>query len=166
MNSDSYIECMVKRRTPGYLLFLKYLLIGLTVVAALASFLFGVYAFVVAVIFGVAAYFFGIHIDVEYEYLYLDKEITIDKVMHKEKRKRVATYELSKIEIMAPIKSYRLDGYKNRQVKTVDISSQVEAMPDKRYVFFYNGDQKVIFEPNEELTALLKKLEPWKVYTD
>ena len=166
MNSDSYIECMVKRRTPGYQLFLKYLLIGLTIVAGLACFLFGVYAFVVAVIFGVAAYFFNIHIDVEYEYLYLDKEITVDKVMHKEKRKRVDAYELSKIEIMAPIKSYRLDGYKNRQVKTVDVSSNTESMPDKRYVFFYNGDQKVIFEPSDELTALLKKLEPWKVYTD
>ena len=31
----------------------------------------------------------------EYEYLYLDRELTIDKVMAKTRRKRVAVYQLT-----------------------------------------------------------------------
>ena len=102
----------------------------------------------------------------EYEYLYLDKEITVDRVFHKSRRKRFATYEVDKIEIMAPIKSYHLDGYKNRQWKEVDLSSRVENQPDTRYVFFYDGNQKIIFEPNEALVKCVKNVAPRKVFMD
>lgn len=164
--SESYVECMVARKTPSWQLFLKYLLIGLTVICALASFVIGVTAFIAAVAVGVGAYFFNIYSDVEYEYLYLDKEITVDKVLHKSKRKRVAVYELEKIEIMAPIKSYHLDNYKNRQGKVTDLSSGVENQPDTRYVFFYNGTEKIIFEPNVELVKIAKNVAPRKIFLD
>ena len=143
--SESYVECMVARRTPSVQLFLKYLLYLLTGLVFFASFMFGVVAFIIAVVIGVGAYFVTIYTDVEYEYLYLDKEIVVDKVLHKQKRKRVATYEVEKLEIMAPFKSYHLDSYKNRQAKVVDISSGVENQPDTRYIFFNNGEQNVIF---------------------
>ena len=164
--SESYVECMVARKTPGVLLLCKYVLIGLTVVAFFASFLFGNILFFAAIALGVAAYFVGIFIDVEYEYLYLDKEITVDRVFHKSRRKRFATYEVDKIEIMAPIKSYHLDGYKNRQWKEVDLSSRVENQPDTRYVFFYDGNQKIILEPNEALVKCVKNVAPRKVFMD
>ena len=164
--SESYIEYMVARKTPGIYLFLKYLLIGLTAVAVFAMFLFGIWAFLVAVALGVGAYFLSIYIDVEYEYLYLDKEITVDKVLHKQKRKRVATYSVDKIEIMAPIKSYHLDNYNHRQDKVTDLSSGIENMPDTRYVFYYDGNQKIIFEPNEAFVKIVKNVAPRKVFMD
>lgn len=164
--SESYVEWMVARKTPAIFLFLKYLLIGLAVVAFFASFLFGTVAFIVAIVFGVGAYFEMIYTDVEYEYLYLDKEITVDKVLHKTRRKRVATYEVGKIEIMAPLRSYHLDDYKNRQAKVLDFSSGVVNQPDTRYVFFYNGEQKVIFEPNEAMVKCVKNVAPRKVFLD
>ena len=46
----------------------------------------------------------------------------MDKVMAKAKRKRVATYSIDRLEILAPIKSYHLDNYKNRNVKVKDYS--------------------------------------------
>lgn len=164
--SESYVECMVARKTPGWQMFVKYLLIGLTVVCVLFSFALGVTAFIAAIALGVGAYFFGMYTDIEYEYLYLDKEITVDKVLHKSKRKRVAVYELEKIEIMAPIKSYHLDNYKNRTGKVVDLSSGVENKPDKRYVFFYNGTEKIIFEPDVELVKIAKNVAPRKIFLD
>ena len=39
--------------------------------------------------------------DIEYEYLYLDKEITIDKIMAKTRRKRVLSISVDKIEILS-----------------------------------------------------------------
>jgi len=122
--------------------------------------------FIVAILCGVGAYFANGQCDIEYEYLYLDKEITIDKVMNKAKRKRVAVYELDKIEIFAPIKSYQLDGYKNRTAKEVDYSSRKEELPDRRFVFFYDGTTKVILEPNAEMVKALKNVAPRKVFTD
>ena len=162
---ESYVECMVAQKTPGYKLFLKYLLIGLTIVAALAMFVIQ-YAFLVAIALGVGAYFYSNRMDIEYEYLYIDKEIVVDRIYHKVKRKRFATYSVEKIEIMAPIKSYHLDDYKNRQVKVYDISSAVENQPDRRYVFFYEGSQKIIFEPNEAFVKAVKNVAPRKTFLD
>lgn len=164
--NESYVECMVASKTPGYFVFLRYLLIGLTVVCGLGMFVLGEILFIVAIVFGVGAYFLGMYTDVEYEYLYLDKEISVDKIFHKTKRKHYATYELDKIEIMAPFHSYRLDNYKNRQAKVVDISSRVEEKPDKRYVFFYEGSQKIIFEPNETMIKVMKNISPRKIFSD
>lgn len=165
--SESYVECMVARRTKPIESFVKYVLYGLTGFAILGALFTSILVFFIAAIaLGVGSYFFSLYTDIEYEYLYLDKEIVVDKVLKKSKRKRVATYELEKIEIFAPIKSYHLDSYKNRQAKVVDISSGVENMPDKRYVFFYNGEQKVIIEPNEELVKIMKNVAPRKVFSD
>ena len=43
--------------------------------------------------------------DIEYEYSYCDKEISVDKIMGKEKRKNLATYQLEKMELLAPSNS-------------------------------------------------------------
>ena len=115
---------------------------------------------------GVAAYFVYLNADLEYEYLYLDKEITIDKVMAKSKRKKVAKYEVERMEILAPIKSWHMDGFKNRTVKTVDYSSGVENQPDLRYVMYYEGNLKVILEPSMEMVKAIKNIAPRKVFMD
>ena len=165
--SESYVECMVARRTPGWQAFLKYVLVFLTILAVLASFLgLGIIAFIVAIGLGVGAYFVTLNTDLEFEYLYLDKEITVDKIMHKSKRKRVAVYSLEKIEILAPIKSYHLDSYKNRELKTLDYSCGFEDQPDKRFVFIYEGGTKVIFQPTDEFVKVVKNVAPRKVFTD
>ena len=153
--SDAYYECMVQRKTPAYMIFLKWVLIILTVLSALVSFI------------GLPLIYFTVtYTDVEFEYLYLDKEITVDKVFHKSKRKRVKVYSLDKIEIMAPLKSWHLDSYKNRTFKVVDLSSGVEDMPEKRYTFYYNGEEQVIFEPDDHFIKMVKNVAPRKIFTD
>ena len=123
-------------------------------------------AMIIAVLLGVAGYFVYLNSDVEYEYLYVDKELTVDKVMAKSRRKRVATYDLGKIEILAPIKSWHLDNYKNRTDKTVDYSSGEEKQPDRRFAFFYDGKQRVLIEPNEEMIKAMQTVAPRKVFKD
>ena len=164
--SESYVEVMVQRKPSGAMLFLKYLLIGLAVVLFFASFIFSNFAIILAIACGVGAYFVGMYASIEYEYLYLDKEITIDKVMNKSKRKRVGVYQVDKMEILAPLKSYHLDSFRNRQVKELDYSSGIAGQPETRYCFYYEGSQKIIFEPNEELIKLVKNVAPRKVFSD
>ena len=163
--NETYVEWLVKRKTPAYMTLLKILTIMLTVCFVLLGF-FLLPAMIIAVLLGVAAYFVYLNSDVEYEYLYVDKELTVDKVMAKSRRKRVATYELGKIEILAPIKSWHLDNYKNRTDKTVDYSSGEEKQPDRRFAFFYDGKQRVLIEPNEEMIKAMQTVAPRKVFKD
>lgn len=165
MMSDTYVECLIRKRTSTAKLFFKTLLILLAAAFILLGFLLWP-ALIIGALLGVAAYFLSMHAELEYEYLYLDKEITIDKVMAKSKRKRVAQYDLERMEIFAPIKSYRLDGYKNRNVKTVDYSSGIEKQPEARYVMYFDGGMRVILEPNMEMVKAIKNIAPRKVFTD
>lgn len=82
--------------------------------------------------------------DLEYEYLYLDKELSVDKIMAKSKRKRVGTYSLDRMEVFAPVYSYHLDNFKNRQVKEKDYSIGEVLQPDGRYAMYYEGGEKIL----------------------
>ncbi|MCM1046253.1 MAG: DUF6106 family protein [Candidatus Gastranaerophilales bacterium] len=164
--SDTYVECLVKAKASGVGKVLKVLLIVLTILFGMATVLFGLVSFVLAVAAGVGAYFVNLYTDLEYEYLYLDKEIAVDKVMAKSKRKRVATYSLDRMEIFAPVRSYHLDNYRNRNVKVRDYSIGEELQPDLRYAMFYEGGEKVLFSPSEDLLKALKNAAPRKVFTD
>ena len=165
--SDAYVECLVKAK--GSML-LKFLQIGLIVVTAIFGFLgitFMIWpALLIAVATGVGAYFAYMNADNEYEYLYLDKEITIDKVMAKSRRKRVGVFTLERMEVLAPVKSYHLDNFKNRNVKVLDYSIGVEEQPDLRYALYYEGGVKLILSPSEEMVKVLKNVAPRKVFTD
>ncbi len=163
--NETYVEWLVKRKTPAYMLLLKFLTIILAACFILLGFLF-MPAMIIGILLGVAAYFVNLNADLEYEYLYVDKELAVDKVLAKSRRKRVAVFDVGKMEILAPIKSWHLDNYKNRQDKVVDYSSGEEKQPDGRYVFYYDGQKKVIFEPNEEMIKAITTVAPRKVFKD
>ncbi len=163
--SESYVECLVKAKPSFVGKAGKVLLIVLTVILGLGGFVaFPLYLAAIAT--GVGAYFVNIFTDLEYEYLYLDKEIVIDKVMAKSRRKRVATYSLDRVEIFAPVRSYRLDNYKNRQVKVKDYSIGEELKPDLRYVMYYEGGEKILLSPSEQMVKIMKNAAPRKVFSD
>lgn len=168
MNNETYVECLVARKPSAILNFLKVLLIMLAVAFFLVGFVtnVGLIGLIVAIIFAVLAYFVNLKSDVEFEYLYLDKEIIIDKVSAKSKRKRVATYSIERMEILAPIASYHLDNYKNRQGEVKDYSSNTPKQPDPRFVMYYEGGMKVIFEPSEAFVKAVYNVAPRKVFKD
>ena len=163
---ETYVECMVKKKANGLMSALKVLLIGITVITGLLGFMGLIVFLIIAVVAGVGAYFVSLNANLEYEYLYVDKQLTVDKIMARTRRKKVETFDLERMEILAPIKSWHLDDYKNRQLKVVDYSSGVEQQPDIRYSMIYNGEKRVIFEPNAEMVAAIKSIAQRKVFTD
>lgn len=164
--SDTYVECLVKAKSSTIGKFCKIVLIMLTVVFGLLAIAGVIVAMIAAVVTGVAAFFVNLNTDLEYEYLYLDKELVVDKVMAKSKRKRIGTFSLDRMEILAPIKSYRLDNYKNRNVKAKDYSIGEELQPDRRFVMFYEGGQKILLSPTEELVKAMRNAAPRKIFAD
>ena len=153
---------MVARKPSFIMQFLKILMIMLTVVFVLVGFIFlpGIPGLLLAALAAIGAYFAYLNASIEYEYLYVDKEISIDKVLAKSRRKKAASYSLEQMEIFAPLNSHRLDSYKNRQMKTIDYSSGIAAQPERRYMMIWNGDTKLILEPNAEMVSKLREIYP------
>lgn len=166
MTADTYVECLVARKSSPVMKFLRILLIMLCVAFGFLGLMGSLVALVLAILLGVGAYFVSANANIEYEYLYLDKEICIDKIMGQSRRKRVGTFGVDRIEVLAPITSYHLDDYKNRQAKEFDYSSGIVNQPDKRYVLFYEGNQKLILEPSVEFVKAVYNVAPRKVFTD
>ena len=163
--SETYVECLVKQKQSGLKRFLKVFLIVLTVLMFIVMLIIP-FAFLLAIAAGAGAYVLHLFSDLEYEYLYLDRELVVDKVMAKTRRKRVGTYSLDRIEILAPIKSYHLDNYRNRTAKAKDYSIGEELKPDRRYVMYYEGGEKVLLSPSEELVKTMRNVAPRKIFND
>lgn len=165
--SESYVECLVKAKGSVLYKILKMVLYFLAVLSFVSMFFgTGIVGMILVMAAGFGGYYVGSMADVEYEYLYLDKELTIDRILAQTRRKRVATYSMDRMEIFAPVKSYRLDNYKNRQVKEKDYSIGTEEKPDLRYVFYYEGGEKILLSPSEEMIKVMKNANPRKVFTD
>lgn len=164
--SETYVECLVKVKEKMGMKILYIASIVLAVIGFCTTIVLGFIGLIITGLFAAAAYFAKLNTQIEYEYLYLDRELVVDKVMAQTKRKRVATYSISRMEIVAPIKSYHLDSYKNRQVKVKDFSIGEELQPDLRYAIYYEGGEKILISPSEELVKVLKNVAPRKVFTD
>ena len=164
--SESYVECLVKHKTPTVKVFLRILFTVLTVLFALLIFMAGFLALIMAVVCGILSYFMMLESSVEYEYLYVDREISIDKISGQKRRKTIEKLNTEKIEILAPVKSWHLDEYKNRELKQKDYSIGYEAQPDQRYVLIYNNEARVLLSPNSAFVAAVKSVAPRKVFTD
>lgn len=164
--SDMYVECLVKGKAKPTRVFFKWFLILATAVFGVMTLLGVIIAFIPAGICGIIAYYVSLGADIEYEYLYMDREITVDKVLAKTKRKRVDTLHVDRMEVVAPVSSYHLDGYKNRKVVVKDYSSGVETPEHKLYAIYYEGGVKILISASENLVKALKSVAPRKVFMD
>lgn len=161
--SDTYTELIVKRKTPTTYVVLKGVLIGVTVVTFLLGLLNQI-AFFAGIVLVVIDYFLITSWDLEFEYLYVNGTLDIDKIMSKSKRKRIRSLDMEKLEIIAPINSHHLDSYKNGKFKELDVSSGVKE--HKQYIMIINDDNerlKIIFEPNDKILDNIRTIAPRKV---
>lgn len=165
--SDSYIELLIKRRTNPVKSIIKY---ALTVIAAVCLFL-GLMGyltlFFVGIILALIAYFVYLNAYVEYEYLYLNKELSVDRILAKSKRKRMAEFDLQRMEVLAPANSHHLDAYQNRKYAVYDFASNQE--DSKPYILIYAGDNevaKVKLDMTDELFKVIRDISPRKVFAD
>ena len=98
----------------------------------------------------------------EYEYLFLNGDLDIDKIMNKSKRKKVFNANVSDMELLAPVDAAELSQYRN--ARTLDFSSHTGQA--KMYALVLSGQgetRKVIFEPNETIVEGFYMLAPRKV---
>lgn len=163
--NNSYAELLVKKKNSGLGLFLKILLIILAAVFILVG-MGNIIILIIGIVLGVAAYFVHLNTDIEYEYIYLDKELTVDKIMAKTRRKKIAAYDIERMEMIAPVKSWHLDNFKNRTFVMKNFSSGRKETANSCFAMIYDGKQKLILEATPDFVKVIQTVAPRKVFLD
>ncbi|MBO6015585.1 MAG: hypothetical protein J6P60_03240, partial [Lachnospiraceae bacterium] len=121
--SESYLEYLVQKKVGPLRQALKYCLFVATGLSFFVGLLRWPTLLLLGLIMAVVSYFFARNSAVEYEYLILGKELSVDRILGRSKRKKMREFDLARIEILAPAGSHRLDSYKDKKYTTYDFSS-------------------------------------------
>lgn len=160
---QSYAEANAKRKTTGAARALKVTLILLVLLVFLGSLFAAVQLGKNLIVFVGVAAIFGLiwywpRFKVEWEYVFCDGQLDFDMIQGGEKRKNILRIEIEDADVIAPVASKRLDGY--RHLETKDYSSMREdakiygiatRLPEKQ--------EKVVilFEPTMRMLELMQK---------
>lgn len=159
---DFYTEQLVKRQKASSATAIKALLIVLTVLSVGLIFMMPMGILGPVIMIGLDVFMFR-NLDVEYEYLFVNGSLDIDKIMAKSRRKSMFSMEITDLEIMAPSGSPELRPYQG--LKGTDYSSGGAGMDTYELIVVSNGEKKkIIFEPNATICEGMKMLAPRKVF--
>lgn len=159
---DNYVEHLVKRNDPSYFQILKVLFLLLDVIGVMSCFisLFGIFILAAA---AAGTYFVFLNASVEYEYLYIAGSLSIDRILNKQKRKKVLETNESELVLAAPIDS---DEAKSeiRNAKIMDYSGKGDRSLKYYYVLNRSGEkQALILEVTDELLKEMRLHSPSRV---
>lgn len=153
---QSYTEATAKKKTSAGTVVLKILLVTIVILLVLAS-MFQRLLLLVAVAGGAALIWYWPRFRVVWEYVYCDGQLDFDMIQGGERRKNILRIEVENADVVAPIKSERLAGYRHLEVR--DYSSKnpdaavygiATRLPDK-------GEEKVLilFEPGGRMVEMM-----------
>lgn len=166
---DNFFEYMVKRKKTSKDLAITVLVIlAALIVIYLLMYLMmtpvSMLAFPLQVLVVYLAYRFITTRNVEFEYCVTNGDLDVDKIINRQKRKRVASVESKSIISMAPVGSDKLEPVGNREV--TDVTS---GDPEKKVycVIYGEGSGKVLmFEPTESMVTEMQRKNPRNIFTD
>ena len=166
--SDLYYELLVKKESTAKDAVIRYGLIVLTAVMVLGGLLISPILLIAAIALGVACYFVIPKTDLEFEYLFVNGELDVDMVMSKSKRKKANSISMEQTDIVAPLKSHRMDYYNgNQKMKTLDYSSGNPEHKHYAMITRLNNEScRVIIEPDDRMIQAIKNSAPGKVFLD
>lgn len=158
---DYYTEQLVARKASGSDFMIKLGLLAATAISFILVLIlpFAVIAPIVMIVVDVFAFR---ALNVEYEYLYVNGNLDIDKIMAKSRRKRVFSMEMADLEVIAPAGASELRQYQG--VKVHHFDSGVPGAAVYEMVITQKGEKaKIAFEPNEVILDGMRMLAPRKV---
>ncbi len=163
MVEENYVEWLVKRKDPAFAIPVKILMIVLCAVAVVLAL-----QTVLGVIFLAAAaaatYFVFQNLSIEYEYLFADGGLRVDRIMGKARRKKAFECEREEVQIVAPADSYVLKDYQTSNMKIIDCSSSTKGAKVYAMIAQKGPDHtKVLIEPNERMLSAMRRSLPSKV---
>ncbi len=165
--ADTYVECLVQRKSPAYAFLVKaivWILIVLSFLIAMTSFF---VIITVTILLGVAAAFLFPTFNVEYEYVFLGDELHVDVIYNKSKRKNKGKYLMSRVDIVAMKNSAEIRPFLQKpgaSKNTVDFTTKTGDGAVYAMVYSDGNKQEIIlFEPSEKLLDAMRYAAPRKV---
>lgn len=162
--NESYAEHLVKRKTPPYAYLVLAIMGVITAVCVLLALTTGILSVILMFLSGGATYLLYRNFNLEFEYLYVTGQLSIDKIMGKSKRKKAWEGTMEEIKVIAPSDSYVLKDYRIEGSKKLDFSSHTPGA--KTYTIIHQtGPQsaEIIFEPNDRMLQCFRQTAPRKV---
>lgn len=159
--NEFYTEQLVKQKATLSTMIKKSAVVVFVIVMFLVALLISLAAIPLFIGAVALAVFLWKRFNLEFEYLYYNGDLDIDKIMGMQKRKRVFSANVKIMEVIAPSGSFELQQYQN--LKKYDCSTN---SGNKTYemVIPHKGQKvRVIFEPNEKILQDLRRWEPRKV---
>lgn len=155
--AEAYRELLILRKENIRDKVLGITMVVLAAVSAIGAF-FNLFSLIGIPVFGILSYVLYFRkMTVEYEYVYMDKELRIDRIYNQSKRKRVDTLDLNKMEILAKADSNLLDSYSNRSVDVSDYSTNSEDTEElSTYEMYYDGKRKLILSLDRQMIDMMK----------
>lgn len=159
--NEYYIEQRVKQKTTTKTL-LK--MVGIVISGFVGLYLAMVFPilFMLAVPYFAFSIYFATRCNYEFEYLYFQGSLDIDRISAKSSRKRLMTVDVKEIEVLAPTGSHELKRYAN--VKTLDCSSNTGAKTYELVATRKGQLVRIIFEPEQKLVDGIRLITPRKVF--
>ena len=160
--NEFYMEQLVPRKTATKQnTITKIICLVLTMVFIALSFIIGL-SLIPAIILIIVDIILMKNSNIEYEYLYLNGDLDIDKVIAKQRRKHAISVSMENVEIIAPKNSGEVRTY--QKVKTLDFSSGIDSPAVYKMVLTKNNDKMaILFEPNKALLDGMRMIAPRKV---
>ena len=157
---EAFVEQLVPQKTTGKTMLKLAGLIALCVVSLPIGLSTGFFVLPLILIF-VVFYFWKRLSYIEYEYIYCNGELDIDRIAGMESRKRFISIDVRDMEILAPSGASALQPYQN--LKVYDCSSNTGAHTYEVVAERKGQKVRVIFEPNKEILDAMRLLAPRKV---
>lgn len=158
---DFYTEQLVKKQTNMKDVVIKAVLVAVTIVSFLVMlmFPFGILAPVAMIVLDVIVFQ---RLKVEYEYLFVNGDLDIDKIMNKSRRKKMFSANVADVELLAPVDAAELRQFQNARI--YDFTSGTGQA--KEYALIVSGQgelKKIVFEPNDMIIEGFFLMVPRKV---
>lgn len=164
---DVFIERMVKKKTDSkdILIFIGAFILAFLLIAASVLFLSG--TGITIPFFVLIACCFGFYKvitmrNLEYEYSITNGYTTIDKIMNRSSRKRLASFECKDIEEIGEYEK-NAERLKNRTVEARIFASEYSDGQGSWYVIVRTkktGKTLIVFDPDEDVLEAIKKFLP------
>ncbi|HHX72350.1 MAG TPA: hypothetical protein GX701_05415 [Clostridiales bacterium] len=161
-----YIEYMV-RRLPQPMDALKKLGIALVGIAIMAAGIIWAGILSILIIGGVLVGVFWLYkqFEIEYEYIYTDGQLDVDKIIARERRKSVLTIDVTEFEVFAPVKPEYFGAFEKQEFQR-RIDASTSPLSKERWFAVYQGEggkTLLIFEPNQTIIQAIRRQIPSRV---
>ena len=171
---DIYKEYMVKQKRSAWIIAASVCLWGLAIACTPLAFTMSVVTYGLSVPFCAGIYFlawwFTTNNNVEFEYIFTNGELDVDKISGKRNRKRYVTIAVSKFDVCERAEGERFENYqKDPSVKVRFDASKGPGTENRYYAVFLNkaGNRMLmLFSPTQELLENIKQYNPMRTVTD